>query len=82
MSSSGMCKGPSLSHIKTTSSYQDFNVRILVFHRYVFGIIHVPRLEDWPVMPVEHIGFTLMVSQILSFCTRVTYNQNLKRKEE
>eukprot|EP00850_Spirogloea_muscicola_P019801 SM000199S05428 [mRNA] locus=s199:197527:202985:- [translate_table: standard] len=26
---------------------------------YVFGITHVPRLEDWPVMPVEHIGFTL-----------------------
>ncbi|GAU29927.1 hypothetical protein TSUD_148360 [Trifolium subterraneum] len=28
--------------------------------RYVFGITHVPRLEDWPVMPVEHIGFMLM----------------------
>ncbi|RAL53305.1 hypothetical protein DM860_006977 [Cuscuta australis] len=28
---------------------------------YVFGLTHVPRLEDWPVMPVEHIGFTLMV---------------------
>ncbi|XP_039018117.1 copper methylamine oxidase-like isoform X2 [Hibiscus syriacus] len=27
---------------------------------YVFGITHVPRLEDWPVMPVEHIGFMLM----------------------
>ncbi|GBG88580.1 hypothetical protein CBR_g48049 [Chara braunii] len=27
---------------------------------YVFGIIHVPRLEDWPVMPVEMIGFSLM----------------------
>lgn len=27
---------------------------------YVFGITHVPRLEDWPVMPVERIGFTLM----------------------
>nr|XP_027099641.1 uncharacterized protein LOC113718911 isoform X3 [Coffea arabica] len=27
---------------------------------YVFGVTHVPRLEDWPVMPVEHIGFTLM----------------------
>lgn len=27
--------------------------------RYVFGITHVPRLEDWPVMPVEHIGFML-----------------------
>lgn len=26
---------------------------------YVFGVTHVPRLEDWPVMPVEHIGFTL-----------------------
>ncbi|KAL0356238.1 UNVERIFIED_CONTAM: Primary amine oxidase [Sesamum radiatum] len=26
---------------------------------YVFGITHVPRLEDWPVMPVEHIGFVL-----------------------
>ncbi|XP_042949776.1 copper methylamine oxidase-like isoform X3 [Carya illinoinensis] len=27
---------------------------------YVFGITHVPRLEDWPVKPVEHIGFMLM----------------------
>ncbi|CAL0306792.1 unnamed protein product [Lupinus luteus] len=27
---------------------------------YVFGITHVPRLEDWPVMPVEHIGFMLV----------------------
>nr|GLL36161.1 hypothetical protein DM860_011308 [Ipomoea trifida] len=26
---------------------------------YVFGITHVPRLEDYPVMPVEHIGFVL-----------------------
>ncbi|CAK9862440.1 unnamed protein product [Sphagnum jensenii] len=26
---------------------------------YVFGVTHVPRLEDWPVMPVEHIGFRL-----------------------
>ncbi|KAH1260142.1 Primary amine oxidase [Glycine max] len=27
---------------------------------YVFGITHIPRLEDWPVMPVERIGFMLM----------------------
>ncbi|CAL0320014.1 unnamed protein product [Lupinus luteus] len=27
---------------------------------YVFGVTHVPRLEDWPVMPVEHIGFMLV----------------------
>ncbi|KAK9045633.1 hypothetical protein V6N11_051542 [Hibiscus sabdariffa] len=27
---------------------------------YVFGITHVPGLEDWPVMPVERIGFMLM----------------------
>ncbi|KAG5522081.1 hypothetical protein RHGRI_034327 [Rhododendron griersonianum] len=27
---------------------------------YVFGVTHIPRLEDWPVMPVDHIGFMLM----------------------
>ncbi|KAG0587593.1 hypothetical protein KC19_2G175900 [Ceratodon purpureus] len=27
---------------------------------YVFGVTHVPRLEDWPVMPVEHVGFNLL----------------------
>ncbi|KAK3041858.1 hypothetical protein RJ639_000374 [Escallonia herrerae] len=27
---------------------------------YVFGLTHTPRLEDWPVMPVERIGFMLM----------------------
>ncbi|KAA8533199.1 hypothetical protein F0562_033268 [Nyssa sinensis] len=27
---------------------------------YVFGVTHIPRLEDWPVMPVERIGFILM----------------------
>ncbi|KAH0450848.1 hypothetical protein IEQ34_021540 [Dendrobium chrysotoxum] len=29
-------------------------------NRYVFGITHVPRLEDWPVMPVDRLGFMLM----------------------
>jgi primary-amine oxidase len=29
--------------------------------RYVFGLTHIPRLEDWPVMPVERIGFMLVV---------------------
>jgi len=24
-----------------------------------FGTQHIPRLEDWPVMPVESTGFTL-----------------------
>ncbi|KAF1871945.1 hypothetical protein Lal_00012162 [Lupinus albus] len=27
---------------------------------YVFGLTHIPRLEDWPVMPVDRIGFMLM----------------------
>lgn len=27
----------------------------------MFGITHIPRLEDWPVMPVERIGFALVV---------------------
>jgi primary-amine oxidase len=26
---------------------------------YSFGVNHVARLEDWPVMPVEYTGFTL-----------------------
>jgi primary-amine oxidase len=26
---------------------------------YTFGAHHVPRPEDWPVMPVQYIGFTL-----------------------
>jgi len=30
---------------------------LVVWH--VFGVTHVPRLEDWPVMPVETTGFGL-----------------------
>ncbi len=26
---------------------------------YTFGVNHVPRPEDWPVMPVEYTGFSL-----------------------
>ena len=26
---------------------------------YTFGLTHVPRPEDWPVMPVEYAGFIL-----------------------
>lgn len=26
---------------------------------YTFGVTHIPRPEDWPVMPVEYAGFTL-----------------------
>lgn len=29
---------------------------------YVFGHHHIPRAEDWPVMPVAHIGFKLKPS--------------------
>ncbi len=27
---------------------------------YTFGITHVPRVEDWPVMPVHRAGFSLV----------------------
>ena len=30
---------------------------IVVWHS--FGVTHVPRPEDWPIMPVEYAGFTL-----------------------
>jgi len=31
---------------------------IVLWH--VFGTTHFPRVEDWPVMPVEYTGFTLV----------------------
>ena len=27
---------------------------------HTFGITHIPRPEDWPVMPVEYTGFSLV----------------------
>ncbi|MCH2170281.1 primary-amine oxidase [Myxococcota bacterium] len=34
------------------------NTDLVVWH--TFGLTHVPRPEDWPVMPVEYCGFSLM----------------------
>ena len=34
------------------------NTDVVVWHTY--GVTHVPRPEDWPVMPVEYTGFTLI----------------------
>ena len=31
---------------------------LVVWH--TFGVTHVPRPEDWPIMPVEYAGFLLM----------------------
>jgi primary-amine oxidase len=31
---------------------------IVLWHS--FGVTHIPRPEDWPVMPVESTGFMLM----------------------
>ena len=33
------------------------NTRLCVW--YTVGVMHNPRLEDWPVMPVKHAGFML-----------------------
>uniref|UniRef100_A0A0E0K1U8 Amine oxidase n=1 Tax=Oryza punctata TaxID=4537 RepID=A0A0E0K1U8_ORYPU len=33
--------------------------QVICKYRYIFGITHIPRLEDWPVMPVERISFML-----------------------
>ena len=33
------------------------NTDLVVWH--TFGLTHVPRPEDWPVMPVEYCGFSL-----------------------
>ena len=29
---------------------------------YTFGHNHIPRLEDWPVMPVAYTGFSIKPS--------------------
>lgn len=42
--------------VKKDRSLEETNIVLW----YVFGLNHIPRLEDWPVMPVERIGFTLM----------------------
>ena len=34
------------------------NTDLVVWH--TFGVTHVPRPEDWPIMPVEYAGFMLM----------------------
>ncbi len=34
------------------------NTDVVVWH--TFGLTHVPRPEDWPLMPVEYCGFSLV----------------------
>ena len=36
------------------------NIDVVLWHS--FGLTHVPRPEDWPVMPVEYCGFSLVPS--------------------
>jgi primary-amine oxidase len=26
---------------------------------FCYGLTHLPRMEDWPVMPCEYVGFRL-----------------------
>ncbi|WOH05245.1 hypothetical protein DCAR_0624659 [Daucus carota subsp. sativus] len=47
------------SWVKQNRSLEETNIVLW----YVFGLTHVPRLEDWPVMPVERISFMLQVSR-------------------
>jgi primary-amine oxidase len=36
---------------------------------YVFGHHHIPRLEDWPMMPSARLGFHLKPANFFDFCT-------------
>lgn len=53
----------------------------LIYNRYVFGVTHIPRLEDWPVMPVERIGFMLMVITWLNLCDCINLNVVVQSNE-
>ena len=44
------------AHVTDNRSIE--NTELVVWHS--FGVTHVPRPEDWPVMPVEYAGFMLM----------------------
>ncbi len=48
------------------------NMPLMVW--YVFGNTHVPRPEDWPVMPVASIGFSLKPDDAFSFCSDGKYH--------
>ena len=39
----------------TTQPLEDTDVVLW----YVFGIHHIPRVEDWPMMPVDTVSFWL-----------------------
>jgi primary-amine oxidase len=43
---------------KWTKADRDLDDRDVVLW-YTFGQTHIPRLEDWPVMPVSSVGFML-----------------------
>jgi primary-amine oxidase len=42
----------------TTRNRPIVDTDVVVWHS--FGVTHVPRPEDWPVMPVEYTGFSLV----------------------
>jgi primary-amine oxidase len=44
---------------KWTSANRPIDNRDVVVW-YTMGITHIPRPEDWPVMPVQYVGFQLM----------------------
>ena len=41
-------------------------VIILVVVWYTMGVTHIPRPEEWPVMPVTHVGFKLIPAGFFS----------------
>ena len=52
------CTDGLLEWVKADRPIEDTD---LVFW-YTFGHTHIPRLEDWPVMPAAYIGFLLKPS--------------------
>ena len=50
-------KGPGGLPVWTAEDRPIENTDIVVWH--TFGVSHVPRPEDWPVMPVHCVGFKL-----------------------
>jgi len=49
----------------TEANRNVYNTDIVVWH--VFGLTHVVRSEDWPVMPLEHCGFEIRPNNFFDF---------------
>jgi primary-amine oxidase len=48
---------------------------------YTLGVTHIPRPEEWAVMPVTHVGFKLIPGGFFSFSALVKMKTTLSKED-